>query len=311
MSPATSCWDRRPAGCCCRRRGSMPPLPSCWPSSRSRWATPGSWSGSLSGGQRQLVAMAKALIPTPRLLVLDEPTASLGAKETAQVEGLITRLRDQGSSILLASRDNDQMLRLADRILVLRHGRLVAELDPAQHPSRRAQRGALRPAGGLIGAPPADSSARTCRPAGIGRSVVEPVADPVRARSRHWARRRSASTWSATNGWCAPPRSASPPRRWRPGRGCRSEPRAGPPAWRRSRQERVIEGDLRSNGAWKGFDELAESASIASSWSVPVTGPAGVSAVITVFRADPGEPPARRARSAHPVRRLRGERGRA
>jgi ABC-type sugar transport system ATPase subunit len=91
--------------------------------------------GSLSGGQRQLVAVAKAISRGPRMLVLDEPTASLGVIEAGQVEALITSLRDQGTTIVLASRDIEQMFKMADRIVVLRHGRVVAELDPrVTHP---------------------------------------------------------------------------------------------------------------------------------------------------------------------------------
>ncbi|HXJ28498.1 MAG TPA: ATP-binding cassette domain-containing protein, partial [Streptosporangiaceae bacterium] len=69
----------------------------------------------LSGGQRQLVAVARAMGSRPRLLALDEPTANLGVKESAQVEELIMGLREQGTTILLACHDIDQMFRLADR----------------------------------------------------------------------------------------------------------------------------------------------------------------------------------------------------
>ena len=90
---------------------------------------------SLSGGQRQLVAVARAMGRKPRLLALDEPTASLGVKEAAQVEELIMGLRQQGTTILLACHDIDQMFRLADRIVVLRQGRIVGELRTADaHP---------------------------------------------------------------------------------------------------------------------------------------------------------------------------------
>src|SRR5689334_14960763 len=89
----------------------------------------------LSGGQRQLVAVARAMGSRPRLLALDEPTANLGVKESAQVEALIMGLREQGTTILLACHDIDQMFRLADRIVVLRQGRIVADLRPADtHP---------------------------------------------------------------------------------------------------------------------------------------------------------------------------------
>ena len=90
---------------------------------------------SLSGGQRQLVAVARAMSREPRLLLLDEPTAALGVAESAQVEGLIARLRERGTTIVLACHDIDQMFRLADRIVVLRHGRVVADVVPDQvHP---------------------------------------------------------------------------------------------------------------------------------------------------------------------------------
>ena len=90
---------------------------------------------TLSGGQRQLVAVARAMRQRPLLLALDEPTASLGVRESAQVEALIVGLREQGTTILLACHDIEQMFRLADRIVVLRQGRIVGDLDPrSTHP---------------------------------------------------------------------------------------------------------------------------------------------------------------------------------
>ena len=60
-----------------------------------------------------------------RLVLMDEPTAALGVAETARVEELILRLRERGRAILLVSHSLDQVLRLADRVCVLRHGRQV------------------------------------------------------------------------------------------------------------------------------------------------------------------------------------------
>jgi signal transduction histidine kinase len=89
----------------------------------------------LSGGQRRLLALAMATIREPRVLVLDEPTLSLGTAETSEVERLLVRMRAQGTAILLAGRDIGQMFRIADRIAVLRNGRIVAELSPGDsHP---------------------------------------------------------------------------------------------------------------------------------------------------------------------------------
>ena len=90
---------------------------------------------ALSGGQRQMVAVARAMAHNPRLLLLDEPTASLGMQEAALVERLITRLREQGTTILLSCHDTGLMFRLSDRIVVLRHGRVVTEVSTDEvHP---------------------------------------------------------------------------------------------------------------------------------------------------------------------------------
>jgi signal transduction histidine kinase/ABC-type branched-subunit amino acid transport system ATPase component len=90
---------------------------------------------SLSRSQQQLIAIARAVRDRPALLVLDEPTGSLGVTESDLVERLIERLHRSGSTILLVSHDVEQMMRLADRIAVLRRGSVVAEVDPAlSHP---------------------------------------------------------------------------------------------------------------------------------------------------------------------------------
>jgi signal transduction histidine kinase/ABC-type branched-subunit amino acid transport system ATPase component len=105
-------------------------------------------ASELPGGQRRLLALAMALNRRPRLLVLDEPTGPLGAAETAAVERLLLYIRGQGIGIVLASRDIGQMFRMADRIVVLRQGRVAAELEPSDsHPDEVA--GLL--AGGSMG----------------------------------------------------------------------------------------------------------------------------------------------------------------
>jgi ABC-type sugar transport system ATPase subunit len=92
-------------------------------------------AGELPSGQRRLLALAMALSRRPAVLALDEPTAALGGSETADVERLLRAHRERGVAVLLATRDIGQMFRLADRIVVLRGGEVVAELDPRQaHP---------------------------------------------------------------------------------------------------------------------------------------------------------------------------------
>jgi ABC-type sugar transport system ATPase subunit len=81
----------------------------------------------LSGGQRQAVAISRALLWNARLLVMDEPTAALGVKETAQVLDLIERLRGQGHTILLISHNMADVVRVADRVAILRAGRKIID----------------------------------------------------------------------------------------------------------------------------------------------------------------------------------------
>lgn len=81
---------------------------------------------NLSGGQRQGVAVARALIWAERVVFMDEPTAALGVAQTRNVLNLIRRVRDQGVSVVLISHSMPDVLAVADRIVVLRHGATVA-----------------------------------------------------------------------------------------------------------------------------------------------------------------------------------------
>jgi D-xylose transport system ATP-binding protein len=83
--------------------------------------------GQLSGGERQSVAIARALVFEARVLIMDEPTAALGAQETEEVATLIERLKDEGLAILLVSHDLHDVFDLSDRVAVLKNGRLVGE----------------------------------------------------------------------------------------------------------------------------------------------------------------------------------------
>jgi ABC-type sugar transport system ATPase subunit len=80
---------------------------------------------AMSGGQRQAVAVARALVGGRQLLLLDEPTAALGVKESSQVEDLVLRLRDHGVAIVLVSHSVDQVMKLCDDLCVLRRGEMV------------------------------------------------------------------------------------------------------------------------------------------------------------------------------------------
>jgi D-xylose transport system ATP-binding protein len=88
--------------------------------------------GLLSGGQRQAIAVARAVNFAQRVVILDEPTAALGVRETRNVQRLIKRLPDHGVSVILISHSLEQVMDVADRAVVLRGGRKVGEVRSGQ-----------------------------------------------------------------------------------------------------------------------------------------------------------------------------------
>ncbi len=86
---------------------------------------------ALSGGQRQSVAIARAILFNARILIMDEPTAALGPQETAQVGDLIKQLKSEGIGIFLISHDIHDVFDLADRIVVMKNGQVVGTAHTA------------------------------------------------------------------------------------------------------------------------------------------------------------------------------------
>lgn len=84
--------------------------------------------GNLSGGQRQSVAVCRAILADPKLVMLDEPTAALGVAQRKQVLSLIKRLKAQGRGVVVISHDLGDVQHVADRVVVMRLGRKVGEL---------------------------------------------------------------------------------------------------------------------------------------------------------------------------------------
>jgi ABC-type sugar transport system ATPase subunit len=120
--------------------------------------------GSLSGGQRQAVAVARAVLRQARLVILDEPTAALGVTQTRVVLDLIRRLRDQGIAVIVISHNLNDVQSVADRVAVLRLGQMVSVGPLAQYDNQSivdlmttgtSRRLAAAPAGPLSGSPSA------------------------------------------------------------------------------------------------------------------------------------------------------------
>src|SRR5581483_6662530 len=91
---------------------------------------------SMSGGQRQSVAVAKAVLWNSKLVILDEPTAALGVAQTRQVLDLTRRLAEQGLGVILISHNMNDVMEVADYITVLRLGQTVAEFKRSETSQR-------------------------------------------------------------------------------------------------------------------------------------------------------------------------------
>jgi D-xylose transport system ATP-binding protein len=86
--------------------------------------------GLMSGGQRQAVAVSRAAAFASKVVILDEPTAALGVRESRRVLDLILRLRNEGRAVVVVSHAMDHVMEVADRAVILRRGRKVGELIP-------------------------------------------------------------------------------------------------------------------------------------------------------------------------------------
>ena len=138
---------------------------------------------SLSGGQRQSVAIARAIHFNARILIMDEPTAALGPQETAQVGELIKQLKAEGIGIFLISHDIHDVFDLADRVAVMKNGQIVGIGQRQGHDQGRSARHdhprqmpARREAG--AGGHPRQLSGGFARPPGAPRAAAIDALNP-------------------------------------------------------------------------------------------------------------------------------------
>jgi len=110
--------------------------------------------GTMSGGQRQQVAIARSLLGEPKVVLLDEPTAALGVRQTAMVLNLVKRLRERGLGVVVISHNLADVFEVADRIYVLRLGREAGDYD-AKETTHEEIVGAITGATGADKAAPA------------------------------------------------------------------------------------------------------------------------------------------------------------
>ncbi len=244
---------------------------------------------ALSGGQRQLLAIARAVCGRPRLLVLDEPTAALGLGESAEVERLIRSLAAEGTAVLMISHDLGQMFRIPDRLVVMRGGRRVGEVDPERvYPDDVIA---------LMGGRAVSGTARH------QLSRLQHLVDELTTADRSSSLTLICSALGAALGderlaihrldggtlRCAATLGLAPPV-LEAFAELELGPAGGPAGLAAARGEPVIDEDARSSLSWARFCWLAKAAGVESSWAVPIMGPDGPSGAITVLRATAGRP---------------------
>jgi ABC-type sugar transport system ATPase subunit len=97
-----------------------------------KWSSPGALAGSLSGGNQQKLLIARWLLANSRFMIFDEPTRGIDVGAKTEVYGLLNKLAEEGKAILFISSELPELFGIADRILVMRRGKLVGNLVTKQ-----------------------------------------------------------------------------------------------------------------------------------------------------------------------------------
>ncbi|MGB9111703.1 MAG: ATP-binding cassette domain-containing protein [Acidimicrobiales bacterium] len=246
---------------------------------------------SLSSVELKLVAIARAMQSEPRVLVLDEPTEALGVQETRQVEDLIEKVKAQGTTILLVTRDVNQAFHLADRILVLRDGRVVADVAPTEsHPDDVVA---------IMSGRAPDVTARQ------QLSRLQSLVDQLASERPNSSLPLVASALSAALGTgqlcihlldeqtlrCVAA-TGLPPDMLEAWTAVPVGRVGGPMGMAAQTRRIVIDEDVTKSPSWAPFAALRAKAGIRSSWSVPIIGSRGLIGAITGCQQSVGRPQA-------------------
>ena len=247
----------------------------------------------LSRGQRQLVAVARALLTPPRLLVMDEPTASLGVAETALVESILREAREAGASVLLATHDLEQVFTLADRIVVLRDGAVVADVSPVE-----VQRSDLV---ALMSGVEADSVAsrqiRRLQSLADQLSEAEPAASlPLIVSAMAGALEVDmlcVHLLETTGSQPVLRRLAAtglPPQLLALNAALPVGAEGGPAGLAAAGGAVVVVDDLQTRSTWPAGTAAAAASGVRSAWAAPILGSDGVLGTVSGYAASPGNP---------------------
>ncbi|PZF83801.1 hypothetical protein C1I92_10945 [Jiangella anatolica] len=246
---------------------------------------------TLSRGQRQEVALARALSTGAQILVLDEPTASLSVLRRAEVMRVLSDLRDAGRAIVLVSHDLDEVFALADRIVVLRHGRVVAGVSPAEVHSDDVA--------ALMSGIETESAAR--RQLNRLKSLVEQLsaADPAASLPLVVSATAAALDQDMLCVHLLDRAPRGPVLRRTAAIGVPAVladdiavlpvgTAGGPAGTAAALGQLVVMDDLGDEASWTGYLEQASAAGVRSAWSAPIAGAAGVLGTITGFSTSAG-----------------------
>jgi signal transduction histidine kinase/ABC-type multidrug transport system ATPase subunit len=263
---------------------------------------------ALSGGQRQAIAVARALDADPDVLILDEPTAALGRTETRQVLHLARQLRARGTAILLITHQLDQVFEHSDRIVVLRQGRVAADVVPLEvHPDDvvALQSGIeidstasrqLRRLGSLV------EQISEVEPTASLPLVVSAMAAAIGQEALCVHLLDGARAGTAATGGTAGGRAhhdamlrrsaavAVPPPLLAVTDALPLGPTGGPVGLAAASGQVVVSEDVAADPAWVALADAAAAAGIRSSWAAPIIGATGVLGTISGYGETVGRP---------------------